>query len=117
MLGQLACSELQREGIEFDLTALPRLSSLRPHLGVESMSVTVEAEGVVATGHGTVPHVDPGLGFALPISGILPYWLMLSRMELARAVEAQQPVFEAKPAAEDVETEAERRKRERDGRR
>lgn len=55
-LAQLLCSQLQREGIGIDISALPSAAAILPHLGWELSTVERTDAGILMTSRGTLPN-------------------------------------------------------------
>jgi hypothetical protein len=67
-VAQLLCSELQREGIAIDISALPCAASILPHLGWELSTVERTDAGILMTSRGTLPSgVGPLPALLLPV--------------------------------------------------
>jgi hypothetical protein len=67
-LGQLILSELQREGLDLDISLLPTYGSILPHLGLEISNFSSVEDGFLLERSGTLPLADPVLGaLALPL--------------------------------------------------
>ena len=63
-MATLICAEIQREGIDIDVSALPTASALLPHLSPDTGSVRRTADGILAENRQSVPVA--GLGSLLP---------------------------------------------------
>lgn len=59
LLFQASCLEWQREGFDFDIADVPRLSSLAPHLGPELVLLETVPGGCLITRRGSMPVLDP----------------------------------------------------------
>jgi len=63
-MATLICSQIQREGIDIDVSALPTASSILPHLTPDTGSVRRTADGILAENRQSLPVA--GLGTLLP---------------------------------------------------
>jgi hypothetical protein len=91
-LGQLLVSELQRDGMAIDITALPAADAIRPHLQPSLVHIARTATGLQLVRRGTLPACDPLLGVALPVLGfrsIAAYRYYRAAEVRARQIEAE----------------------------
>jgi len=84
-LANLAAAELQRDGFDIDIGALPTQASVARHLRAEHGALQWADGGLLFTRQGTLPFGDPVLGMLLPTAGL---WTAMYRFEVA-AVEAE----------------------------
>ncbi|MEM7203224.1 MAG: hypothetical protein AAF628_23380 [Planctomycetota bacterium] len=82
-IGALVFSDLQRDGFDLDLAALPPLTSLTPHLGVEVATLEATPRGVMVARQGSLPLADPLMVMALPAAA----WLGWSRSAAMRQLQ------------------------------
>ncbi len=65
-LAQLACSELQHEGIDITIAALPSAGGILPHLSCEVSTVERTDAGILTVSRGTLPNLGPIMGALVP---------------------------------------------------
>jgi hypothetical protein len=73
-LAQLACAEMQREGIDITIDALPTAGAILPQLGREVSTMTVTDSGILFSSRGTIPNLGPIAGALLPASAGVVGW-------------------------------------------
>lgn len=78
MVAQMGLSQLQREGIELDISLLPTASSILPHLGAEVSTFASSERGLLLERTGTLPLADPILG-GLGVQALIPLVFMDAR--------------------------------------
>ena len=67
-LAHLAAAELQRNGFDIDISALPTQASILRHLRAETSVLERTDNGLLLTRHGVIPVGDPVLGLTLPFA-------------------------------------------------
>lgn len=69
-LAQLACDELQREGLNVTIAALPTAAGIQPHLKPEVSRVVRTQDGILITQRGAIP-MGGGLGAGTVLSSMM----------------------------------------------
>lgn len=67
----LLLSELQREGFDMDITALPTASALLPYLSPDTGSVIRTADGIVSESRQSVPLASAGLAMPMVLGAVM----------------------------------------------
>ena len=85
-LAHLAASELQRDGFDMDIGALPSQAAITRHLRPEHGALEWTESGLLLTRRGTIPLGDPVLGLTLPAAGM---WMTMLRFRAAAHMAAE----------------------------
>ncbi|HEY2883496.1 MAG TPA: DUF1559 domain-containing protein [Pirellulales bacterium] len=88
VLAQLACSELQRQGIDLDISMLPNARAILPHLTDNVSTVQSTKDGILIESRGTLPM---GTG-ALPLATV-PFLFAVRSTQIPTPVPAMPPTF------------------------
>ena len=71
----LLCSEMQREGFDIDITALPTASAIQPHLTPDTSTMARVSDGLISESRSTLPLA--GISSGLPLMAAT--WMMSAR--------------------------------------
>ncbi len=96
-LAQVLCSQIQREGFDIAIDALPTAAGILPHLLPEVTTVTRTDDGILSITRGTTPVGLPVLGLLAPASALLGFRVAHAQT-VQTAVRRDQAATSAEPA-------------------